>query len=141
MNSIIFSVNNNAEIKVLPVVPSDIEIKQGQNNEEFSTLNNGVLNLIGDLGLITLSISSILLNQDYAFAKKNSSSDAWSYVDFFTKQRKARIPLRLVMLTDDQKEVLNIACTIDNFSHAEMKNGDIRYSLEIKEYRFVSLVA
>jgi len=136
---IIFSANNNEEIKVLPVVPNNIEIAQAQNNEEFETLNNGTLNLIGDMGLQSLSISSIFLNKEYSFAKKNSSSDGWSYVEFFKKWRNKRVPIRVVMTTSEGKEILNIPCTIDNFTYSEARNGDIKYSLEIKEYKFVSL--
>lgn len=136
---IVFSANNNEEIKILPVVPNDIEIQQMQNNEEFQTINNGTLNLIGDIGLRNLSIQSFFPIHDYSWIKKGAGNDAWEYIDFFKKWRNNRVPIRLIMTTKDGKEVLNMACTIDGFSYAEKRNGDIAYSLEIKEYKFVNL--
>ncbi|WP_027399085.1 hypothetical protein [Anaerovorax odorimutans] len=135
---IIFSANNNEEFKVLPIVPNDIEIAQAQSNTEFTTVNAGTLNLIGDLGLRSLSIASIFPTHKYNFLKKGSSSDGWSYVDFFSKWRDKRVPIRLV-ITDNGKEILNIPCTVDNFTYTVRENNDIGYSLEIKEYRFVDL--
>jgi len=136
VDSIVFSANNNEEIMVLPVIPNDIEVPQPQNNEEFITINNGVLQLIGDMGLRTLSISSIFPTHDYKWIKKGSSSDGWSYVNFFKKWRDKRVPIRIVM-TSNSKTLLNMACTVDNFTPSEAKNGDIRYTLEIHEYRFM----
>jgi len=136
---IIFSANNNEEIKIMPVVPNDIEIAQSQNNEEFETLNSGTLNLIGDLGLRSLSIQSFFPCNEYRWIKKGASSDGWSYVDFFQKWRKRGVPIRIVMISKTGREVLNMACTIDGFTPAEKRNGDISYSLEIKEYTFVGV--
>lgn len=136
---IVFSANNNEEIKVLPIVPDDIGISQGQNNEEFETINNGTLNLIGDLGLRSLSIQSFFPCNDYRWIKKGATSDGWSYVDFFKKWRNKKVPVRIVMTNTEGKEILNIACTIDNFTYAERRNKDIAYTLEIKEYKFVKL--
>ncbi|QHI73780.1 phage portal protein [Aminipila terrae] len=138
--NIVFSANNNEEIKVLPIVPSEVSIAETQNNEEFTTINNGVLNLIGDIGLRTLSIASFFPVRQYAFMKQGSSSDGWSYVDFFKKWRAKRVPLRLIITSSSGKEILNIPCTVDNFTYSEARNGNINYSLEVKEYKFVSLV-
>lgn len=135
---IIFSVNNNEEIKVLPVVPPDIGITQAQNNEQFQTINSGTLNLIGDIGLRNLSIQSFFPINNYKWIKKGSNLDGWSYVDFFKKWRGKRVPLRIVITSTKGKEILNMPCTIDEFEFAEKRNGDISYSLTITEYPFVS---
>lgn len=134
---IVFSVNNNSEVMVLPLVPNDIEIDQGtQNNEEFQTLNSGTLNLIGDIGLRTLSISSYFVNHSYGFIKPYSSNDGWSYVDFFNRNRAKRIPFRVIITANNNQNIVNMPCTINSFTYAEMPNGDIRYTIEVKEYRF-----
>lgn len=130
------SYNNNEEIKTFPVVPNDIEIERPQNNEEFETINSGTINLIGDAGLRTLEINSIFPNQAYTWLKRGSSSDGWSYVDFLEKIQDKKIPCRIVMGKHDGSEWINMACSIEKFTHGIMLNGDIRYSLELKEYTF-----
>jgi hypothetical protein len=136
---IIFSANNNEEIKIMPIVPNDIEIVQSQSNEEFETLNSGTLNLIGELGLRNLSIQSFFPCNEYRWIKKGASTDGWSYVDFFQKWRNRKVPIRIVMISKIGRQILNMPCTIDEFSHAEKRNGDIAYTLEIKEYTFVGV--
>jgi hypothetical protein len=135
---IVFSANNNEEIMILPVVPNDIPIQQGQENEQFQTMNNGTLNLIGELGLRSLSIQSFFPVHAYRWIKKGASSDGWSYIEFFKKWRKKRVPMRIIITSSTGKEILNMACTIDDFEYGEKRNGDIAYSLSIREYRFVS---
>ncbi len=135
---IIFSANNNEEIKILPVVPNDTPISQTQNNEQFQTINSGTLNLIGDMGLRGLSIQSFFPIHNYRWIKKGSNADAWSYVEFFKKWRGKRVPLRIVVITSTGKEILNMPCTIDEFEYYEKRNGDIGYSLTINEYTFVN---
>jgi len=135
---IIFSANNNEEIKILPFVPPDIEISQQQNNEQFETINSGTLNLIGDIGLRSLSIQSFFPIHEYSSIKRGASVDGWSYVEFFKKWRSKRVPIRIVMTSATGKEILNMPCTIDEFDYREKRNGDIAYSLTISEYKFVS---
>ncbi|AOY76687.1 hypothetical protein [Clostridium formicaceticum] len=138
--NIVVSANNNEEVLIFPVIPSDIEVQNPQNNEEFQTINNGTLNLIGDIGLRTLSITSIFPTHPYKWLKAGSSSDGWAYVEFFKKWRSAKVPIRIVMSKKDESEWLNMPCTIESFSYGLMRNGDIRYSLDLKEYRFVKVV-
>ena len=136
---IVFSANNNEEIKIIPVIQDGIEVSQGQSNEEFQTINSGTLNIIGDIGLRSLSIQSFFPCRNYTWIKKGASSNGWSYVDFFKKWRGKQVPIRIVMTNKEGKEVLNMPCTVDNFTYSEKRNGDINYSLEIKEYKFVNL--
>ncbi|QEK12576.1 phage portal protein [Crassaminicella thermophila] len=138
--NIVVSANNNKEIFVLPVVPTDIEIHIPQNNEEFQTINSGTLNLIGDVGLRTLSISSIFPTHQYKWLKAGSNSNGWEYVEFLNRWRKAKVPIRIVITRKDGSEVLNMACTIESFIYGLTRNEDIRYTLDLKEYKFVKVV-
>ena len=45
-----------------------------------------------------------------------------------------KIPARLVLTDSMQREVLNIAVTVDSFKYSYRKNGDIDYSLSLTEY-------
>lgn len=136
--NIVVSANNNTELLVFPVVPY-AEVSTPQANEEFDTINAGKLNLIGDIGLRTLSISSIFPNNDYKWIKSGSSNNGWEYIDFFNKWRSKKVPFRIIITTDKGKEWLNMACTVDNFAYGEKRNGDIAYTLDLKEYIFVGV--
>ena len=137
---IIVSANNNEEILVFPVIQDEIPIEDSQNNEVFETINTGPLNIIGDIGLRTVPISSIFPVHEYKWMRPGSSSNGWDYVNFFKKWRAAKVPIRIIMCEDDGLEILNMPCTIDLFRYQRMRNGDIRYSLDLKEYQFVKVV-
>lgn len=132
---IIFSANNNEEIIILPVVP-EIEIDTPQNNEEFETINNGTLNLIGEMGLRSFSIASIFPSRAYGWLRPGSVAEPFAYVDFFDKWREKKVPMRIVTSKFDGSEWFNFPCLIDSFSHKARKNGDVGYTLEVSEYPF-----
>lgn len=133
---IVFSANNNQEVMILPVVP-ETEIDSPQNNEEFETINNGTLNLIGDKGLRSFSITSILPSHSYKWLRPGSIAEPFKYVDFFGKWRNRRVPIRVVTSKVDGSEWFNMPCLIDGFTHKIRKNGDVQYTLQVSEYRFV----
>jgi hypothetical protein len=133
------SANNNEEVMVFPIAPTDTNLTIPQNNEEFQTINAGTLNLIGDIGLKTVSIDSIFPTHEYSWLKIGSSSDGWEYVEFLNTWRAAKVPLRIVMTLNDNSEWLNMACLIENFTYGLMRNEDIRYNLTLKEYRFIEV--
>ncbi|WP_077369714.1 hypothetical protein [Anaerosalibacter sp. Marseille-P3206] len=135
-SNIVFSANNREEVMILPVVP-EIEVEKPQNNEQFETINNGTLNLIGDEGLRTFSITSIFPSQKYIWLKSGSVAEPFKYVDFFNKWRAKKVPLRIVTSRPDGREWFNMACLIDNFTFKVRRNGDIAYTLDVSEYPFV----
>lgn len=135
--NITFSANNNEEIIQIPYVPPNIAINKPQQNEEFKTINNGTLNIIGDIGLISLSLATFFPTKSYPWLAKTATL-GWQCVDFFEKWRKAKIPIRVVII-DGDKTILNMPCTINNFSYSVKQNKDIAYTLDIKEYRFVGI--
>ncbi|WP_099192228.1 phage portal protein [Tepidibacter mesophilus] len=137
--NIVMSYDNNNEIKVFPVVPDELGYEQPQNNEEFETVNAGILNLIGDMGLRTLSISSMFPTHDYKWLKVGSSSDGQSYVDFIEKIQRLKVPARIVVTYANGVEFLNMACTVESFNPRLMKNEDIKYDLNLKEYTFTKV--
>lgn len=134
-SNIIFSANNNEEIMILPVVP-EFDLDSPQNNEEFETINNGVLNLIGDIGLRSFSITSKFPAQDYPWLKPGSLAEPSKYVDFFEKWRDKKVPFRCITSKKDGTEWFNMAVLVDGFTHRVRKNGDVDYTLDLSEYRF-----
>lgn len=135
-SNIIFSANNNEEIMILPVVP-EIEIDKPQNNERFETLNNGTLNLIGDIGLRSFSITSKFPGQEYSWLKPGSLAEPFKYVDFFNKWRDKKVPLRVITSKPDGTEWFNMAVLIDDFKSKVRTNGDVDYTLDVSEYTFI----
>lgn len=134
---IVFSANNRQEVKVLPVVsPDSVEISIPQDNMDFDTIN-GKIKLIGQMGLTTVRINSFFPTKRYSWMRHGASADGWSYVKFFDTWRKAKVPIRFVMTTDEGATRLNIACVVNDFSYSVDQAGDIQYSLDIEEYKFV----
>lgn len=136
---IVLSANNGEEEKVLPIVPSDINIEETMKNESFETINGGEIILIGNIGLRRLNIDSIFPNQKYTWIKKGASHDGWSYIKFIKKWKEKRMPIRLVITSKDGEEVINIAAAIDSLSYSLDSVGDIAYSLGLIEYRFIDV--
>lgn len=134
---IVFSANNRQEVMIIPVVPNDIGVEHAQNNETYTGLSMD-LNIIGNLGLRTLELSSIFpVNKNYKFLKANANTDGWAYVDFFNRWRAKKVPIRIVITKGNGEDWLNMACTVDGFSYSVDKAGDIVYSLSLREYVFV----
>lgn len=135
-SNIIFSANNNEEVMILPVVP-EIEVNKPQNNVQFETINNGTLNLIGEEGLRTFSITSIFPSQEYPWLRPGSVADPFKYIEFFNKWRGKKVPFRIITSRPDGTEWFNMAVLVDKFNFSVRRNGDIAYSLEVSEYPFI----
>lgn len=135
--NIVFSANNMAEIMTLPIVPNEFSVSKPYANEEFETIAHGTLNLIGLKGLRTLSLSSFFPNRFYSFAK--NTKKASECINFFEKWAAKRVPIRIIVTDDREKEVLNMACTIESFEYGLDRAGDVPYTLELKEFVFVAV--
>jgi hypothetical protein len=137
MVKIYLSINNNEEVILLPVTPEEYEISEPWNNQEVEGLNQ-VMNIIQTKGLSSLSIESFFPSKDYPFLL---SRDMWGmeYVETIKRWRERRVPLRLI-ITNDGKAEINMAVTIDNFTYSKDKSGDIKYKLDLKEFKFVEVV-
>lgn len=135
---IIFSANNNEEIKIIPVIPENLpEVSKSYNNTTMTTLY-GELNLIGVKGLKELTLESFFPCRQYAFMRPGSSIDYDGYIKFFEKWADNKKPIRIVIV-DTNREILNLAVTVQSFTWYVMRNGDISYSLELKEFVFVKV--
>ena len=136
---IVFSANNGQEIFVMPIVPPDIPIIQAVKSEVFDSVNRGEFKLIGSKGLVMISIDSFFPNKEYPFIKKGSLSDGWQYVSFFERWMDLEAPIRIIITTKAGVEVKNLAVAIEYFNYSIDKIGDIQYSLELSEYKFMEL--
>jgi hypothetical protein len=61
------------------------------------------------------------------------------YVETIKRWRQRRVPIRFI-ITKSGKPVVNMPVTIDSFTYSEDKSGDIKYTLDLKEFTFVEVV-
>jgi hypothetical protein len=130
--NIVFSANNRKETLKLPIVPPELEWDYPQKNETFDTIERGEINLIGLPGLTTLSITSFFPMKSYRFAKsKVLGKEA---ISFFIRWKKKRQPIRIVITSKSGLELLNISVSIERFVYGPDRTGDIKYTLDLREY-------
>ena len=65
-------------------------------------------------------------------------TDGWKYVDFFERNRPRMLPFRIIILDGNGVCRMNSPCSVDQFEWHVKRNGDISYSLTLREYRFIS---
>ena len=133
-----FSADNRAEILVLPFVSVDTSVDEPQNNDTFTGLSRDI-NLIGPMGLRTLTINSWFPDRPLRFGNQSAPIGAQIYIQFFRRWREAKVPLRVACTDTDGSEILNMPCTIDTFSwQPASRMGRISYSLTAREYNLVT---
>ena len=132
---IVFSINNNAEIMVLPVAP-EWEISEDQANETNNCLSFNI-RMIGNPGLRTLEISSFFPSKKYPFVNPYADINPQAYIDFFRRIKTEHIPARIVITDKQSVERLNMAVSIDNFVYKYRTNGDADFSVSMTEYIFL----
>lgn len=132
---IVFSINNNAEIMVLPV-SLEWEIVEDQGNETYNGLSFNI-RMIGNPGLRTMELSSFLPSKRYPFVNPYADINPQAYIDFFRRIKSDKIPTRIVITDRQSVERLNMAVSIDNFTYQYRANGDADFSLSMTEYIFL----
>ena len=132
---IVFSINNNTEIMVLPVSP-EWEIAEDQGNETYNGLSFNI-RMIGNPGLRTMELSSFLPSKRYLFVNPYADINPQAYIDFFRRIKSDKIPARIVITDRQSVERLNMAVSIDNFTYQYRANGDADFSLSMTEYIFL----
>lgn len=139
MADIFFTTLDRSEVYQLPVLPKDFpELSRSNKNEEFET-NDGVYNLIGNMGLVSFSLESFLpaINKKYPFAKSNINP--YTFINLWVGAMANKKPLRIIMNRNKNsnlpEEAVNMLITIESMSHYENKVGDVQFKLELKEYK------
>ena len=79
-----FSADNRAEILVLPFVSLDTSVDEPQNNDTFTGLSRDI-NLIGTMGLRTLTINSWFPDHPLRFGNQSAPIGAQTYIQFFRR--------------------------------------------------------
>lgn len=116
----------------LPVLPESYEISVSHNNQVVNINSLGDINLHGNVGLKSITLSSFFPKRKYYFNACNHKKPYY-YVELLEKWKNSGY-IRLV-ITDTP---VNMLCTIDTFTFGESGgNGDVNYTLELTEYRII----
>ncbi|MEY8370118.1 phage baseplate protein [Aerococcaceae bacterium 50-4] len=124
---------------LLPVNPSNIEIKNGSNNQTVEISAIGDVNIGGARSLISASFSSFF-PKDYKagyvnkYAKEEKNKN---WIDRLTNAKNNHDKVRLIVTDTD----INQLMLIEDFSWGyEDSTGDVVYTLSFKEYREVTAI-
>lgn len=131
---IFLSTKDRKQVIQLPIVPAEFKIQDTVNNETFTTVNQGDIKLLGLRGLKSISFDSFFPMKEYPFSR-NKDMFGWEYVEIIDSWIDKRIPIRIVA-----GSTINILMSIDSFEYGQQDgSGDIYYSLELSEFKEISL--
>ena len=129
---IIISNENRTETIQLPIIPESLEVAFPHNNEVFTTVDGGDINLIGRPGLKSITLSSWLPGKEYTFAK--SPLLMYEGKEFFVKYKRTRKPVRVVIVNNNGYTYHNELYAIEEFSFGYDRVGDMPYTLVLKQF-------
>lgn len=132
----VFSANNREEVFVLPFTPTELVFSEPQNNSIFDGLSRG-RGYIGTMQPRTASFSSRFFKNKPSWAHPMANQQPIEYVEFFRRWREKLVPMRIT-ITDTEREIINMAILIDSFEWEMLRNGDIAYSISLREYTFIN---
>ena len=123
--------NDDKESMQLPVNPESFDIESSQNNTSVIVHSLGEINLKGKRNLKGVSFDSFFPAQQYDFCRC-ACEGPYAYIQKLEALLEDNTTLHLI-ITDTE---INMQCTIESFSYGEAeRNGDVYYSLSLKEYR------
>ena len=123
--------NNDKSSIHLPVNPESFSVEGSQNNTSVNIQSIGEINLKGKRNLFGLSFDSFFPAQKYNFAK-SKYKEPYVYIEKIKKLMEKNTTLHVIITETD----INMQCTIESFEYGEAeRNGDVQYSISLKEYR------
>lgn len=134
---IYFSNLDRTEVYQVPILPEDMpELSKKSINEEFETYNDGVYNILGNVGLISFSLESFLPKggRDYPFDNVRLENP-YVLINLWSGAMNTKTPVRCVQIRDDKTEIINILVSVESMDWHEDRSGDIKYKIDLKEYR------
>ncbi|BDG48770.1 LysM peptidoglycan-binding domain-containing protein [Parageobacillus sp. KH3-4] len=121
----------------LPVLPSELNISNGSQNESVNIAGLGEVTIIQDPAAKTISFSSIFPARYSSICEFRNFSKPWDYVNKINKFKNNEKPSRFLITGTP----INIYVTIEEFVYREGEGdiGDIYYDIQLKEFRFVTV--
>lgn len=123
------------DLYIVPIVPPDVDIQQGGQNDTLKTVK-GNIRLIGEKGLTKVAWSSIFpVYKNYGFVAVGSRVNGHEYVNFLQDKIEAEVPIRIIVTSLSKRPIVNMLATIDDGFNASIDTaGDIKYSLSLTEF-------
>ena len=120
----------------LPVPPPNYSIKRSLNNSLVVVEGLGEVSFIGKPKLSQMPpIESFFPKTMYSFCQYKSFPTPKECTDLIEKWMYSDKPIRYLVTG-----ILNVECTIESFEYGERDGtGDVYFSLELKEYRTITL--
>lgn len=132
------SFNNGAEKIQLPVNPPEIRIVSGYNWTDINISQLGEYSIPSGHSLTEITLESFF-PRDYnpSYCETENILKPLDYVAKIARWKESKKPIRLVVTNT----WVNYAMTIRNFTFEERAGspGDIYFTLELREYRFIKL--
>ncbi|EID42853.1 LysM peptidoglycan-binding domain-containing protein [Parageobacillus thermoglucosidasius] len=121
----------------LPVLPSELNISNGSQNESVNIAGLGEVTIIQDPAAKTISFSSIFPAQYSPICEYENFSAPWVFVERINMFKKSDKPARFIVTGTP----INYPVTIEDFNYKEGEYdvGDISYEITLKEFRFVTV--
>lgn len=126
---------SGTNLYIVPVVPPDVNIEDGGQNDTLKTIK-GNIRLVGEKGLKKVSWSSIFpVYKDYTWVAVGSRLNGYDYVNFIQDAIDAKVPIRVIITSLNKRPICNMLATIDEgFSASLDTAGDIKYSISLTEF-------
>lgn len=136
--NIYLSTKKRDDVIKLPVIPSEFTISSPSQNEKYSTITNGEINLLGPEGLKSIILDSFFPSKHYPFLK-DKKFKGYTYVNKIEKWKSKKLPIRLIIVSN-KKTVLNKLFAIESFEYGPRDgSGDVYYSLSLSEFKLLPL--
>ena len=129
---IIISNEQRTETLHLPIIPENLEVSFPHNNEVFSTVDGGDINLVGRPGLKSIPLSSWFPSKEYPFAKSTVLMQEGK--EFFVKYKRTRKPIRVVIINNNGYTFHNELYVIEEFTFGYDRAGDMTYTVNLKQF-------
>lgn len=119
------------------VLPTEYEMAGESGNTQVDINALGEINLLGKRKLKSISLASFFPCRQYGFCQYAGFPSPMESVKLVEGMKEKGV-LRLIMTGTP----VNMECTIESFSWGENDaTGDINFTLELKEYRKVHVIA
>lgn len=119
---------------LLPINPEGFELSDSMNNTSVIVHNLGEINLKGKRSLWTITLESFFPHQKYSFSRGAYHDPYEYYIKKLKKLFEKNTTIHLIITQTS----INGFFTIESFTYGNKeKNGDVSYSLSLKEFRAI----
>lgn len=130
------SFNNGAQRLRLPVLPSSLDVQTNGGNTSANINDVGEINLLGKVGLKSITLESFFPAQEYSFVAYKGFPAPFACAELIEQWWASGRPIRLLITTTN----INHAMGIESFRYGlKDASGDLYYTLALKEYRFLAV--